>query len=362
MAKVYVKQVAVTLPLAANIEEFWTAIANGTDSIRKRKLSEDTVLATSQFDDEYWSDFLFKYKGYSKFECLLIDVLHKINIHQLSQRNLIIYSTTKGNIGDLNNHYSSIYKSIENVNRYFNYTGKLHIISNACISGVLAINMAKRFIEVGMYDNVIVVGADVVSDFVLSGFHSFQAISKEKCRPFDIERDGINLGEGSAAIWLTNEYTDIEIAGTGATNDANHLSGPSKTGEELSAAINQCLLEANVNPNNIDIISAHGTATLYNDEMESKALHLSQVDHACLHSLKSYIGHTLGTAGVVETILLAESLKRQTLIPSLRYEHSGVPYHLNISTQMKMKSINYGLKTASGFGGCNAALILKYNA
>jgi 3-oxoacyl-[acyl-carrier-protein] synthase-1 len=145
---------------------------------------------------------------------------------------------------------------------------------------------------------------------------------------------------------------------SGATsNDANHISGPSRTGEELSVAIKRALAEAGLQSADINMVSAHGTATPYNDEMEAKALHLSGLSNAPLHSMKSYTGHTLGAAGVLESAMIIKAMQEQQLIPSAGYEEHGVSVPVNVTTAMQPATINYVLKTASGFGGSNAAIV-----
>ena len=119
------------------------------------------------------------------------------------------------------------------------------------------------------------------------------------------------------------------------------------------------LEEAGMTSDDVDFISAHGTATLYNDEMEAKAMHLANMEDKPLNSLKGYFGHTLGAAGVVETILSSESLKRNQLLPTAGFESIGVSQPVNVIKNTTDKKVTTCLKTASGFGGCNAAIILK---
>jgi 3-oxoacyl-[acyl-carrier-protein] synthase-1 len=215
-------------------------------------------------------------------------------------------------------------------------------------------------LQAGKYQNAIVVGCDRFSRFVLSGFQSFQAISNAPCKPFDAERNGINLGEAAATIILsaTGENEPLAILSGGSTsNDANHISGPSRTGIELALAISRAITEAGITNKDIDIISAHGTATLYNDEMEAKAFTLAGLNNTPLHSFKGYIGHTLGAAGVAESVMLLEAIRCQNIIPSAGFNQSASGQTLNVSTFPISANINYALKTASGFGGCNAAMV-----
>ena len=284
-------------------------------------------------------------------------------------KTLLILSTTKGNI-DLLEKGQSDHPRIhlpatgQFLQKRFGFAKHL-VISNACISGSLAIIAARRFIDGGLYEHVVVAGADVLSNFVISGFQSLLALSNEPCRPFDENRKGINLGEGAGAILLTSRPEDfassvpVRVCGTSSSNDANHISGPSRTGDELAAAVNNALHDAQINKEDVDFISAHGTATLYNDEMEAKAFDLCGLNETPLHSLKGYYGHTLGAAGVIETIIGIQSLRTGVLIPCLGYDISGVSRELNVIKRKQHIELNTFLKTSSGFGGCNAAILLQ---
>jgi len=226
----------------------------------------------------------------------------------------------------------------------------------------MGILTGMRLIQGGQYENAVVAGADVISKFVLSGFQSFQAVSAEPCKPFDMDRTGITLGEGAATVVLSSnpEYAgNIKVLSGAVSNDANHISAPSRTGEELCQAINKTLDAAGVTAADVDFISAHGTATSYNDEMEAKALTLAKLAATPVNSLKGYYGHTLGAAGLVESIISVQSLKQNIVLPTLGFKNMGVPNPINVCTEILQGSFNYCLKTASGFGGCNAAVLFK---
>jgi 3-oxoacyl-[acyl-carrier-protein] synthase-1 len=309
---------------------------------------------------------------YTKFEQLLIasiaDALQDSEIDVRDKKTVLIVSTTKGNIGLLETAtYNAELKerialstSGKLAADYFRFVNQPVIISNACISGVLAIITGMRLLRSGRYENAVIAGADVISKFILSGFESFQALSQEICKPFDKSRDGLNLGEGAATIILsTNKKYDpnIKVKGGSITNDANHISGPSRTGEELAHAIKKAILDADVSPYNIDFISAHGTATVYNDEMEANAITLAGLQSVPTNSLKGYYGHTLGAAGLIESIVSIQSLKENSVLPTLGFKNMGVTNPLNICTKLLSGNFKNCLKTASGFGGCNAAVI-----
>ena len=151
----------------------------------------------------------------------------------------------------------------------------------------------------------------------------------------------------------------MEILGEASSNDANHISGPSRTGEGLYRSILSAFKEAKVGSRDIDYISAHGTATNFNDEMEAIALNRLGLDTVPLNSLKGYFGHTLGGSGLLETIVGMHSLYHNTLYASKGFTELGVSLPLNIITATTSKDLNCFLKTASGFGGCNTAAVFK---
>lgn len=256
----------------------------------------------------------------------------------------------------------------------------IRIISNACISGVSAIVAARRMLLVGDYDMVIVVGVDTQNRFITSGFASFKSLSHELCRPYDESRCGLNLGEAAGAIALTSmpvrwscgldgESGYVTIDGGAVSDDANHISGPSRTGDGLFFAMRNAMKEAGVNAAGIDLLQMHGTATAYNDEMESKAACLAGVQDVPVQSLKPYFGHTMGASGVIETIIAAAEIQEGIIAGTKGYEKSGVSVPLNVSASNRLITrnlvmsnpagkINHCLKTASGFGGTNAAVLL----
>ncbi|MRG46048.1 beta-ketoacyl synthase [Chitinophaga sp. SYP-B3965] len=317
----------------------------------------------------------FKQEGYTKFEQLLIssiaEALSQTKISLQDKRTAFIVSTTKGNIALMEQGQTAqlqpmqLYATADKIGTYFSAINKPVVISNACISGLLALLIAQRMIRSGQYDHAVVCGADELTQFVLSGFQSFQAVSDAPCKPFDANRKGITLGEGAATVILTKDTSllpagEVIRLGEGASsNDANHISGPSRTGEELSGAITKAIQQSGLLPEDIGFVSAHGTATLYNDEMEAKAFHLSGLQNVPVNSLKGYYGHTLGAAGLIEAIIGMHSMQAGVVIPTAGYESPGVSVPLILSNQLTQKPMLHYLKTTSGFGGCNAAMVFS---
>lgn len=275
----------------------------------------------------------------------------------------LILATTKGNIellGQVPDDKLLLHHSAKKIATQVQIKAKPITISHACVSGVMALQYGMRLLQAGRYRHAIVVGCDRFSRFILNGFQSFQAVSDEPCRPFDAARNGVTLGEAAATIILSASKTEqpqAVLLGGATSNDANHISGPSRSGEELAHAIGKALEEAKVAPSQIDMISAHGTATIFNDEMEARAFGIAGLLHTPVHSFKGYVGHTLGAAGVLESAITLESMRHQMLIPSAGFEQLGVPNALNVTRSLQAAPIRYALKTASGFGGSNAVIV-----
>jgi 3-oxoacyl-[acyl-carrier-protein] synthase-1 len=228
------------------------------------------------------------------------------------------------------------------------------VISNACISGVVGMIMAMRLIRSGKYKRALVTGADVLSKFIVSGFQSFQSLSEQACRPFDRSRDGLSLGEGVGTLVISKEHGDVELVEGAISNDANHISGPSRTGEGLLVSIQNTL-----NNNTVDLISAHGTATPYNDDMESVAISRAGLDKVPVNSLKGYFGHTLGAAGIIESIINIEAMKQHTIVSTMGFSDLGLAKNINVVDHTQHVEYNSILKTSSGFGGCNASALFR---
>ncbi|MDO4228224.1 MAG: beta-ketoacyl synthase N-terminal-like domain-containing protein [Capnocytophaga sp.] len=304
-------------------------------------------------------------KNYSRLEKMLILALHPLleNI-KINEKTVFILSTTKGNIAELQFSTQKLpFLSVlaKKIATFAGIQSEPIVISNACVSGAMALSIAKRLLNSGLYENALVVAGDEISEFVISGFQSFQAISPLPCRPYDTQRNGITLGEATAAMLLTTsaENTKAQLLGDSSINDANHISGPSRTGEGLFLSIQNAINQSNISANQIDIINAHGTATLYNDEMEGIAFSRADLLNVPTNSYKGYFGHTLGTSGLLETLLTIELSRQNKVLKSIGFEQLGISQPLKIADKTTDKQITYFLKTASGFGGCNTALVGK---
>ena len=231
-------------------------------------------------------------------------------------------------------------------------------VCNACISGVSAIILAKRLLEAQVYDYAIVCGADRQTRFVISGFQSFKAVSTSECRPFDLERLGLNLGEAVAAMILARDDVAPQkswgVASGAIRNDAYHISAPSKNGEGAYLALSAICQDRDIRQ--LAFINAHGTATMFNDQMESVAIERAALNEVPVNGLKGYYGHTLGAAGILETIISAKACDEGVVLGTKGFNELGVSGKIHLSNSHQICTGNSFIKMISGFGGCNAAL------
>ncbi len=243
--------------------------------------------------------------------------------------------------------------------------GAVQCVSVACISGLLAIEQGASIINRGMADLVYAVGVDILSHFVLAGFTSLKSLDPEGCRPFDKGRIGLSLGEAGAAVVLARSELAAEtaavVSGWGTSNDANHLTGPSRDGSGLASAITRALEKACCQPADVDYLHLHGTGTPYNDAMESLAVRRVFGENAPpVGSSKGMLGHTLGAAGVLETILCVLALREKVMPGTPRLSHPDPVAPASIlSAPRQVQKLNRVLKVNCGFGGTNSALVLE---
>ncbi len=277
---------------------------------------------------------------------------------------VFILSSTKGNVDglekDLYNPECFIGSSAEKIRRFFNNPNTPIIVSNACISGVCAQIAGVRALLSGKYDYAVIIGCDILSKFIISGFQSFKALSHVPCKPYDKDRVGLNLGEAAGTIVLSTRCSDgarWHYVSSSIHNDANHISGPSRTGEGSYRVLADIL--EHIDKSEIAFVNAHGTATAYNDEMESIAIHRAGLEECPLNGLKGYYGHTLGAAGIIETVLSMKAVDNGIILATKGYEECGTSYTLNIDAATRTTHRTAFIKMLSGFGGSNAGIAYR---
>ena len=356
-------------PLGATTAENYQAVKAGRSALARydqRWSLPDKVLTASLFSQEQEQQFLIS--GLSRFESMVVtsvrEALSQTTL-DVSQPNVIlIISTTKGDVELLEespeaDHLSPA-DSAQRIARELGFTTEPIVVCNACISGLSALILASRLLEDGQYDYAVVCGADSQSRFIVSGFQSLKALSPEPCRPFDMERMGLNLGEAAATMILSKGVGDWTLGPGAIRNDATHISNPAKNGEGSCLAL-KTIVDDN-DKESLAFINAHGTATIFNDQMESVAIERAGLADIPVNAYKGSYGHTMGAAGVLETILSMTALDDQTILATQGFEELGVSGHISLSASHQSTSKSAFVKMLSGFGGCNAALLLEKNS
>ena len=356
-------------PLGATTAENYQAVKAGRSALARhdqRWTLPDKVLTASLFSQEQEQQFLIS--GLSRFESMVVSSVREAlsqTTLDVSQPNVIlIISTTKGDVELLEespeaDHLSPA-DSAQRIARELGFATDPIVVCNACISGLSALILASRLLEDGQYEHAVVCGADSQSRFIVSGFQSLKALSPKPCRPFDMERMGLNLGEAAATMILSKGVGDWTLGPGAIRNDATHISNPAKNGEGSCLAL-KTIVDDN-DKESLAFINAHGTATIFNDQMESVAIERAGLADIPVNAYKGCYGHTMGAAGVLETILSMTALDDQTILATQGFEELGVSGHIFLSSSHQSTSKSAFVKMLSGFGGCNAALLLEKNS
>ena len=204
----------------------------------------------------------------------------------------------------------NLFEPSRHVASRINARGPVYTISNACASGLMAIESAAELLRADLADVVITGSCDGFCQFTNAGFSALSAVSADPCTPFSENRKGINLGEGGALLAMSREKVNSLFAfrGIGLTTDAYHLSAPEPNGGQASQAMRQAVENAGIAPQNIDLVIAHGTGTPLNDTMEAKAIHSVFGSNVPCASYKALTGHTLAGAGALQAAIAAALL------------------------------------------------------
>ena len=249
----------------------------------------------------------------------------------------------------------------------FGISAPCQVIANACASGTNAIGHAFECVRSGRYQRVLAGGYDAISELVFTGFDSLQASTPEKCRPFDRHRTGMVLGEGAAVLALENFASAqqrgapvlAEIIGYGISTDNFHITQPDPTGIGAQQAMQQALESARVSAKEVDYINAHGTATLFNDAAEGKAIS-ALFNGVPVSSTKGMMGHSLGAAGAIEAVICLLALQHQFLPPNINFGALDDHLDLNIvANKARPAVLRTAFSNSFGFGGTNASILMR---
>lgn len=251
------------------------------------------------------------------------------------------------------------------IGQQYQMEGIVNTFNTACSSSANSIMYGARLIKNGLAKRAIVGGVDSLAKFTINGFNSLNILSSSPCRPFDANRSGLNLGEGSAFLILEKEE-DLngkrvygEVSGWANTNDAFHPSSLSDDGEGPYLAMKNALAVAGLKASQIDYINTHGTATENNDEKESIAIQRLFEKPPHFSSTKSNIGHTLGAAGGIEAVFCLLNLQHGELYPSLNFENPIPTIGLIPVSSFTQASLNHAMSNSFGFGGNCSSLIFS---
>ena len=352
-------------PLGETSEENYLSVKAGRSGIRAYEPG------TCNIPEGFYASLLFE-----DFETLALRSAQKAianaqktmgnaQLELKGKRIAFILSSTKGNIEE----NISLADSAQRIASQLGIDSQPIVVCNACISGLSALILGNRLIDSDLYDTAIVCGCDTPRQFILSGFQSLKALSPEPCRPFDMERMGLNLGEAAATLILSKnpiQGNSWRMGDGFIRNDAFHISTPSKTADGLYLSLQRTLesftKEISSTCKQIDLkahlafINAHGTATLFNDQMESVAIGRAGLSDLPANAYKSFWGHTMGAAGILETIISMKAIDDDTILGTRGFSELGVSGEMNICAENRPTDKKGFIKMLSGFGGCNATI------
>ncbi len=387
--KVVVSGIGLVTPLKPfmPVDEFWNSLCSGKDAIKKmsppmldvgRKWLMASIDISSRSDKIDPEDKLLhiatealdmamgdaQIQGYPDVGLSIGTVLGNILFKEKRLMENKRQSAMEINEKESLSHISSYFAE-----RY-NLSGPCVTISTACASGTDAIGVAARKIMAGKADIMVAGGVDIINDFALIGFHVLQILTDDKVRPFDKNRTGLALGEGAAFVVLESEKHAVKrgakiygrVMGYVSRADANHLTGPQREGRGLADAIVHALKEASLEPHEINYINAHGTGTVYNDLMETKAI--KKVFGKAAYSIpvsstKSMLGHSFGAAGAIEAICCLLSVRQKKIPPTINFFERDPECDLDyVPNTSRYHDVSIAISLSAGFGGQNAAIII----
>lgn len=402
--RVVVTGLGTVNPLSENVEDFWENLIlnkNGINKIShfdasqfKTKIAAEVNLDLSTYFNK---KELNKIDRFTSFALIASDqAIQDANINNSLDKNRIgvILGSGIGGINTLEKQHLRLLKSPKRVSPYFvpsmisdiapghisikyGFKGTNFSVVSACASSNHAIGMAFKSIKYNESDIIVTGGSEAgITPLSIAGFMNMKALSTESdinnaSIPFDLNRNGFVMGEGSGILILESLESALkrdakiyaEITGYGSTADAYHLTSPAPNGEGAKEAMSKAINEGNIKPNDIDYINAHGTSTYYNDLHETQAIKSLFKKHAynlSISSTKSNIGHLLGASGAVEAIATIKSINNSFIAPTINYKakdpQCDLDYTPNKGTK---KNIQHAISNNFGFGGHNASILIS---
>lgn len=394
MQKIFITGMGAISSIGSTVDEHLNALRSGKCGIKKAhffqsRYAENLVFGEVPFSDHQLKEInnIIHQKEFTRTTVLALNAF-KEAINQAgiptellkSDRTAFISSSTVGgmcytdelysdaNLKAVPSNYVRSYEGSDHtlrITKMFEIGGIIDTINTACSSSANAIYLGARLIQTGRADRVIVGGSDSIAKYTVNGFNSLMILSDQACKPFDENRSGLSLGEGAAYLVLESEDSACnkpkiaELTGFGNSNDAFHPSTISDNAIGPILSMELALKMAEINPNLIDYINAHGTGTVNNDITETYALNTVFQKVPPYNSTKSYTGHTLAAAGSLEAILSILSLKNNELYPSLRCE---MPIKTQVSkpiSEFEKRELINVMSNSFGFGGNCISLIFS---
>jgi 3-oxoacyl-[acyl-carrier-protein] synthase II len=394
-ARVAVVAAGVVSPLGFGLEETLTSLRKATDCVTPVThfdVANCRCQTAAQIPDQRLvnpSRNRRKNARLHRASHMMITALEELLRHDPKFKpELTVIGTTSGGMSFGENYYRALHrhrglrhspqwianyppqKAVLDAQEAFGVSSPCFVIANACASGTNAIGHAFECVRSGKYQRVLTGGYDGLSELVFVGFDSLQAATPERCRPFDRDRSGMVLGEGAAVLALENlglarqRGAEIlaEIIGYGISTDNHHLTQPDPSGSGPRRAMEQALQTANCAAEEVNYINAHGTATIFNDAAEGKAI-AELFKSVPVSSTKSMIGHSLGAAGAIEAIVCLLALRAQLLPANINFRNLDTDLDLNIvANSSREANINIVLSNSFGFGGTNASILIQKSA
>jgi 3-oxoacyl-[acyl-carrier-protein] synthase-1 len=362
--KVYIEGIDACCSAGLNREELFNSIIDGKTGIRRYKdfLIDNTLSAIGKIESKKSFDDLMIETIERVLDKSILDNFHNTFLAVGSSVGGMAWAESrfiksKGSYRDIILEKQSIYSISYTLNKRFNFKDSI-TFSTACTSSSNAILFAKELIEVGAYDNILVVGADSLSFTTVNGFNALGVLSKKPSIPFDRFRDGMNVAEGIGVMLLGSKKSGIRLAGVGCSSDAYNITHPKPNGEGAGVAMRNALRDANIDSSRVEYINTHGTGTTANDSAEAKAIIELFPHRPLVSSTKSITGHTLGACGAIEGVISAMILDRGQIPANLNLQNQEFK-ELNLTKESISKNIEFILSNAFAFGGNNVSIILQ---
>jgi 3-oxoacyl-[acyl-carrier-protein] synthase II len=260
---------------------------------------------------------------------------------------------------------------VDTLAQRFNLTGLRASMNSACSSSTMAIGYAADLVRDGQLQAAVCGGSDALCRMALAGFNALRVVDLEPCRPFDVSRNGMNLGEAGAILILEDmdrarsrgAHVYVEVAGYAACCEAYHATAPEPDGVAVAALLNAALAASGVSPAQVDHINAHGTGTPQNDRTEARGICRVFGDRAAdipVTSIKSMLGHCLGAAGSVEAATLALTIERGVIPPTIHHRQTDPDCQINVvANQSRAQPVRCGISASLAFGGNDAAIVMR---